>query len=456
MPNSRFTSVKSADIKAPIAILIVDDDEVTRNLLQEVLGKIQLPAPLEIFTAESGEEAVQRIAEKTFPIILSDVRMLELDGMAVLQAARKKSSATSVILMTGFGSMEGAIAAIREGAFDYVSKPFKLEQIEAVVQRAARHWESLATQAMRRASKHFSSKQQQTVSAREIVGKSARIVEVYKVVARAALSPSAVLLMGEVGTGKSMVARAIHQNSQRRAEKFIPWSATDLSTPADFHDRVIEAKKGTLYIEEVSELSLAVQLELLRLLEDEQASVRVIAATHADLSQLAQQGSFREDLLYQLKVITIELPPLRERLEDLPELIEAFLVRYSEKNEKNISHVADETLEVFRKHSWPGNVRELEHAIERAVVLANSSVLFPEDFPGLLESSNRVGTERGAQAIVHPMSAETSLEEVEKQHILRVLQEVNYNKSKASEILGIDRVTLYRKASRYGIDLRLK
>ncbi|NDD90891.1 sigma-54-dependent Fis family transcriptional regulator [bacterium] len=429
MPNSRSTSVKAPESKSPISILVVDDDEVTRNLLQEVLGKIEVPASLEIFTAESGEE---------------------------LQAAKRKSSATSVILMTGFGSMDGAIAAIREGAFDYVSKPFKLEQIEAVVQRAARHWESLATQAMRRASKHFSSKQQQPVSARELVGKSPRIVEVYKVVARAALSPSAVLLLGEVGTGKSMVARAIHQNSQRRGEKFVPWSGTALSSPADFKDRVTEARKGTLYIEEVSELSLPVQLELLRLLEDENALVRVIAATHANLAQLVQQGEFREDLLYQLKVVTIELPPLRERMEDLSELVEAFLIRYSEKNEKNISHVADETLDLFRKYSWPGNIRELEHAIERAVVMASSSVLFPEDFPGLLEASSRKAIEPGSGASEPQASADTSLEDLEKQHILRVLREVNYNKSKASEILGIDRVTLYRKASRYGIDLRSK
>jgi transcriptional regulator with PAS, ATPase and Fis domain len=189
-------------------------------------------------------------------------------------------------------------------------------------------------------------------------------------------------------------------------------------------------------------------MELLRLLEDDKTPVRVIAATHANLHELVSQGEFREDLFYQLKVITVELPALRERTEDLPELIETFLVRYSDKNKKSISHVSEETLQLFRKYSWPGNVRELEHAIERAVVMSNSSVLFPEDFPGL-----SVGISSKAVASA---SADASLEDLEKDHILRVLKEVNYNKSKAADILGIDRVTLYRKAQRYGIDLRSK
>jgi DNA-binding NtrC family response regulator len=450
--------LKLSQQKQPIAILVVDDDEVTRNLLREVLGRVNSPAPLEIATAASGEEAVRLISSKTFPIILSDVRMIELDGVAVLQAAKKKSAATSVILMTGFGSMDGAISAIREGAFDYVSKPFRIEQIEAVVQRAARHWESLATQAMRRASKHFTGKSGSGVQPRELVGKSPKIVDVYKTVARAALSTSPVLLLGEGGTGKSMVARAIHQNSQRRGEKFIAWSGTPQSSVSEFHAQIADAGSGTFYVEEVSDLSNAAQLDLLRVLEDDRASVRVIAATHANLEQKVGSGEFREDLLYQLKVVTIELPPLRERMDDLSELVDAFLVRYAEKNQKNISHISDEAMALFRRYSWPGNIREVEHAIERAVVMASSAVLFPEDFPGVLQA---LDSERPPASKPHSGGGMTSLpdaslEDLEKQHILRVLREANYNKSKASEILGIDRVTLYRKAHRYGIDLRAR
>jgi two-component system response regulator AtoC len=454
MPDQKLSMQKQ-----PLTILVVDDDEVTRNLLQEVLGRVSSPAPLEILTAASGEEAVRLIEARTFPIILSDVRMLELDGMAVLQAAKKRSAATSVILMTGFGSMDGAITAIREGAFDYVSKPFRIEQIEAVVQRAARHWESLATQAMRRASKHFTGTKPGTgVSARELVGKSPKIVDVYKTVARAALSASPVLLLGEGGTGKSMVARAIHQNSQRRGEKFIAWSGTVQSPLSEFQAQIEDAESGTFYVEEVSDLSNAAQLDLLRLLEDDRATVRVIAATNANLEQKVAAGVFREDLLYQLKVVTIELPPLRERMDDLAELVEAFLVRYAEKNQKNISHVSEEALALFRRYSWPGNIRELEHAIERAVVMASSAVLFAEDFPGVLGAidGDRSAASRSMSGSHSASSPDASLEDLEKQHILRVLRDAKYNKSKASEILGIDRVTLYRKAQRYGIDLRSK
>ncbi|MEN9722676.1 MAG: Acetoacetate metabolism regulatory protein AtoC [Pseudomonadota bacterium] len=448
--------------KSPIPILVVDDDEVTRNLLQEILGRIETPTRLEITTAASGEEAIERIAQRTFPIILSDVRMLEQDGMAVLQAAKRTSPSTAVILMTGFGSMDGAIAAIREGAFDYVSKPFRIEQIESIVQRAARHWESLMTQAMRRAAKHFAGPRP-SINTRELVGKSARIVDVYKTVARAALSPSPVLLIGEGGTGKSMVARAIHQNSQRRGEKFITWSGTGTSTVADLEAHAQEARGGTLYLEEVSQLSLPLQLELLKLLEDDRSLTRVIASTHSRPDDLLSSGRLREDLLYHLKVITIELPALRDRMDDLSELVETFLIRSSERNQKNISHLSEETLALFRKYAWPGNVRELEHAIEHAVVMANSEVLLPEDFAGILPQMTKLpsgneGLREAHASIVREAHAEgpapePSLEELEKQHILRVLQEVNFNKSKAAEILGIDRVTLYRKAHRRGIKL---
>lgn len=430
------------DSSSLIEILVVDDDEVTRHLLREVLER----EGFRITLAESGEQATTLIQKRTFPIVLSDIRMLELDGLAVLKEAKKRSQATAVLLMTGFGCMDGAIDAVRAGAFDYVSKPFKLEQMLAAVHRAARHWDSLAGEAMRRAARDLGGDKRgvdrkRDGRGRELVGRSPKIVEVYKTLAHATLSRSSVLVRGESGTGKGLVARAIHEKSDSRSGPFVTWSGPPASGNPGLEEGCGRAGHGTLYLEEVGQLSPAVQAELLHLLEEDRLKARVIAATQLDLEAEVRSGRFREDLLYRLKVISISLPPLRDRLEDIEELVDLFVSRHSERNSKNVSHVSPDALELFRKYSWPGNIRELEHVIERAVVLTTSAVLIPEDFAPLMP-----------QPLSKP--ADGSLEELEKQAILRVLGEVRFNKSRASEVLGIDRATLYRKAQRHGIDLR--
>jgi DNA-binding NtrC family response regulator len=463
-----------------IRILVVDDHEVTRKLLKEVLEKqgygIQLAA--------SGEEAVRIIQRETFPVVISDIRMVELDGMGVLREVKRTGSGSAVILMTGFGSMEGAIEAIQEGAFDYVSKPFKMDELRLVVARAVKHWESLHS------ARESGSLEKLDVASRGVIGKSPKIVEVFKVLARAALSTSTVLVMGESGTGKELVARAIHDNSPRRKKRFVAVNCGALAENlleselfghvrgsftgaiADKAGLFEEANGGTLFLDEIGDITPALQIKMLRVLQENEikrvgsnesskVDVRVIAATHHDLEAMVKDGRFREDLYYRLKVISIELPPLRERMEDLSELIHSFLAKYAEKNKKLVSHVSEEAMALLRGYSWPGNIRELEHAIERAVAMTNSQVLFPEDFPP--EISRRHSTENSVTALPAAdfvsgaiPSSSSSLEEMEKNHILKVLQDVNYNKSKASDILGIDRATLYRKAQRYGIDLRGK
>jgi DNA-binding NtrC family response regulator len=354
--------------------------------------------------------------------------------------------------------MEGAIEAVREGAFDYVSKPFKLEQILAATQRAAKHWESLAGQALRRTARGGGSESSKAGASRELIGKSPRIIEVYKTLAHATLSNSSVLLQGESGSGKGMVARAIHEKSSRSGEPFITLNGMLAPGLQEFEAFCKKSGKGTLYVEEVADLMPAVQSELLHLLEEDRLQARLIAATQKDLEAEVRGGGFREDLFYQLKVITIGLPPLRERLEDLPELVDAFVARYSKKNSKDVSHVAGDAMELLGSYSWPGNIRELEHAIERAVVLTRSSVLFKEDFSGLVPNASRPTSQPMSQpgGQIDPDPSQGSLEAVEKQAILKVLSDVNFNKSRASEVLGIDRATLYRKAQRYGIDLRGK
>ena len=453
-------------------ILVVDDDDVTRRLLKEVLEKENYSVHL----AGSGEEAVRKLNQCHFPVILSDIRMFELDGMSVLRVVKKSQAQSAVILMTGFGSMEGTIEAIQEGAFDYVSKPFKMDALKAVVARAMKHWEALNE------TRDTIEAPRLEVTAKSLIGKSPKIVEVYKVLARAAMSSSTVLVIGESGTGKELVARAIHDNSQRRKERFIAVNCGALAESlleselfghvkgsftganADKSGLFEEASGGTLFLDEIGDITPALQIKLLRVLQESEVrpvgssevrrvNVRLIAATHRDLDHLVKTDKFREDLFYRLKVISIELPSLRERMEDLPYLIEHFLARYSEKNRKRVSHISEEAMILIRKYSWPGNIRELEHSIERAVAMTNTSVLFPEDFPPEIRRTTHA---EGASATTGEHAYSTSLEEMEKNHIVKVLQDVHFNKSKASEILGIDRATLYRKAQRYGIDLRGK
>jgi DNA-binding NtrC family response regulator len=426
-----------------LKILVVDDDEVTRKLLQEILVKEGYAVQL----AASGEDAVRAVRKEVFPIIVSDIRMVELDGLAVLREVKKADKRSAVILMTGFGSMEGAVEAIQDGAFDYVSKPFKMNDLKAVIARAAKHWESLVAGPAAAAP----ATARMDAAAKALIGKSPVIVEVYKTLARAALSASNVLIRGERGTGKELVARAIHDNSQRRQARFVSVSCAmpESALESELFGQLEQAAGGTLFLEEVGELPAAAQVRLLRSLQDSGAApdVRVISATRDDLEERVRAGRFREDLFYLLNVISIVLPPLRDRREDIPALVEHFLPRYAGKNGKTVSHVSEDAMRMLREHAWPGNIRELENAIERAVAMTGTHVLYPEDFPAEL---------RPAAGAAEGEGGDGSLESLEKAHIVRVLQETQYNKSRASEILGIDRATLYRKAQRYGIDLRGK
>jgi two-component system response regulator AtoC len=459
-------------------ILVVDDDEVTRKLLKEVLDK----EGYTVIIAASGEEAVKALQHQIFPIVLSDIRMLELDGMSVLRAVKKSSAETAVILMTGFGSMEGAVEAIQEGAFDYVSKPFKMNDLKSVMARAAKHWESIHVSQARGSKDADKVSGKMDSAAKGIIGKSPRIVEVYKTLARAAMSSSTVLINGESGTGKELVARAIHTNSSRRYKKFIAVNCGAIAETlleselfghvkgsftgamSDKRGLFEEANGGTIFLDEIGDVTPALQIKLLRVLQENEVKpvgasesrkvdVRVIAATHRDLEDMVKTGKFRDDLFYRLKVISIDLPSLRERMEDLPDLVDHFLARYAEKNKKAVSHVSTEAMELLKTYSWPGNIRELEHAIERAVAMTNTTILFPDDFPVEVQRGTAAAA-ASAQAASQPGGH--SLEDLEKAHIVKVLQEVGFNKSKASEVLGIDRATLYRKAQRYGIDLRGK
>jgi two-component system response regulator AtoC len=457
-------------------LLVVDDDAVTRDLLREVFEK----EGFDVSTAASGEEALNALAKSSFPLVLSDIRMLGIDGIELLARVRKHNPETFVILMTGFGNLEGAVRAIQEGAYDYISKPFKIQELKNLVFRAHKQWKQLREAGAPAPSEPI------RVEKRTLIGHSPMIVEVYKNLARAALSGSSVLIIGESGTGKELVARAIHENSPRKTKRFLAINCgalTDTLLESELFGHakgaftgaiqekkglLDEANGGTLFLDEIGDVSPALQVKMLRFLqegefkpvgsnENRHSDLRIIAATHRNLDEMIKAGKFREDLFYRLKVIEIQLPPLRDRLEDLPELVNHFLARYSEGSGKRISHVSPEAMQLLATHNWPGNIRELEHSIERAVAMGKSSVLFPEDFSGFVgEGTATPAANAGAISAADPDGTPAkgvSLEALEKEHILRVLIETNYNKSKASAVLGIDRATLYRKAQRYGIEL---
>jgi two-component system response regulator AtoC len=437
-------------------LLVVDDDPVTLDLLKEVLSK----EGYGVETALSGEEAIKQGMDTFFDLIVTDVRMGEKDGMEVLRSFKKNSPEATVIMITAFGSIETAIEAIREGAYDYISKPFKLDEIKFTVKRA------LEQRRLIQENKFFRLELLDKYQFKNVIGRTPQMFQVYKTIAKVADTKSTVLLYGERGTGKELIARSIHYNSQRNNRPFIPVDCASLvetliESELFGHLRgaftgalstkkglLEEADGGTIFLDEVSNLSLSMQTKLLRFLQEHEikrvggtesirVDVRVIAATNQFLEPVVKDGKFREDLFDRLNVVSITLPPLRERKEDIPLLANHFLQKFSEENHKNISHISPEALEILIQYSWPGNVRELEHTIERAVILSPYPIILPEDLPRKIFEKTK-----GAKI---PFPEESlPLKEIERRYVLKVLQETNGNKKKAAEILGIDRTTLYR------------
>ncbi len=453
-------------MSSPIGILIVDDDEITCNLLEEVLSK----EGYVVDKALNGREAIDKGENKPYDVVLTDIRMIDVDGMEVLRAYRQKSPDSIIIMMTAFGSIETAIGAIKEGAYDYVSKPFKLDEIKLTIRRALEQKRLLQENLFYRQELITKYKLE------NIVGRSPQMLQVYKTVARVAESRSTVLIAGESGTGKELVARAIHFNSPRSSK---PYVAVDCGSLAEtlleselfghvrgaFTGAVTnkkglfeEADNGTCFLDEVGDISLAMQAKLLRVIQEHEIKrvggtettkidVRIIAATNKNLEELVAEKKFREDLFYRLNVVSIHLPPLRERLDDIPFLADHFLRKYAAENEKPVSRISAEVLDLLLRYQWPGNVRELENVIERAVTLSPHSLILPEDLPRRLRVEP-------SEISATSLPSQVSLTELEKIYIKKVLEETGGNKKRAADILGIDRRTLYRMAARYGISLK--
>ena len=451
-------------MEAESKILVVDDDAVARDLLVEELQK----QGYLVEAATDGQDAIERGRRSHFDLVLTDIRMGEVSGLDVLAAFKQSSPETCIVLLTAFGSMEGAIEAIKLGAYDYLAKPFKKEEVKLVVQRSLDHARLIRENVRIREVL----REHQAVS--PLVGNSPLMLDVYKLVAKVSAGRSTVLIEGESGTGKELVARAIHANSPRRDSPFVAVNCaalpdTLLESEMFGHEKgaftgAVGAKQGlfevadggSLFLDEVGELGQALQVKLLRVIQEQEVrrvggtssvkvDVRIIAATNRDLARMVKEGRFREDLFYRLNVVRIVLPPLRERKEDIPMLAHHCLQKIGASGRHAIRGFVPETMTLFSRYHWPGNVRELENVIERAVSLAHGPLVLPSDLPeGLQQISMTQPEENGL----------VTLEELEKRHLQKVLRETGGNKVKAARILGIDRRTLYRMAERFGLELQ--
>jgi len=447
----------------PANILVVDDDEDTRELLREVLSE----DGYRVNTSGSAEEAMEIGQRELFDVIISDMRLgTSLNGLDVLRAYKMVQPESEVILITAFGSMETAIEAVKAGAFDYISKPFKIDEVLLQVQRA------LGNRKLLRENRSLKRQLGTQVQLSSLVGNSPKMLEIYKKIAMVADSRSTVLIYGASGTGKELVAKAIHFNGPRADRCFYAVNCGALTeslletelfghvrgsfTGATENKRGIfeEASGGTVFLDEVSEMSPALQVKVLRTLEEQEVrrigsnevlkvDLRIIAASNRNLAEWVEEGKFRQDLYYRLRVIEIDIPPLRDRLDDIPLLVEHFLKKMGHDREHALS-ISPQALSVLMSYAWPGNVRELENALESAVALNRTGVIVPDDLPEKVRTANlEIGRLEDFYAELPP------LDEVERRYLAHVLKATGGNKVKTAEILGIDRRTLYRKAEKY-------
>jgi len=445
-------------------ILVVDDDGETCRFMHELLREPER----EIETADRPEDALALLEGGRFDLVVSDIHLnAELSGLDLLRAFKARDADVEVVLISAFGTLETALEAVKAGAFDYVSKPVDIGQVRDVVARA------LARRA-RAGEPKAAAFPAGRAAPDGLIGRSGGMLAVYKQIALACASDAPVLVTGETGTGKELVARAIHRHGPRSSRAFVPVNCGALpeglleselfghvrgaftGAVADKRGLFEEARGGTLLLDEIGEMSPALQVRLLRTLESGEVrpvgspratsvDVRVIAATHRDLERAAKEGSFRQDLFYRLHVFAIRVPPLRERREDIPLLVAHFLAGLAAQGRGTVS-ATPAAVAALAAHDWPGNVRELENTLERLAVEGRGGTIDVADLPPAFR-------EQPATLEAPLFAGLPSLEEMEKRYLRHVLAAVKGNRSRAAEALGIDRRTLYRMAERFGIDL---
>ena len=440
-------------------VLVVEDEELMRNILRTLLED----EGYEVFTADSAESALQIFPENPIDVTVTDIKMAGLDGLGLLDRLKAIDEHALVIVMTAFSSVDSAVAALRKGAYDYITKPFVNEDLIHTVRNAVRNRELFAeNRALRR-------ELNRRINRSDIIGSSDSMREIFDLVQKVANTDAAVLVQGESGTGKELVARSIHFNSSRSAKPFLAVNCGALpeslleselfghtkgaftGAAGDTKGLFRSADGGTLFLDEIGEMPPPLQVRLLRALQEHEVTpvgsstpvrfdARVIAATNRDLEKEVEVGNFREDLYYRLNVIEMTLPPLRQRRQDIASLVRHFLARAAEKQSTVEKPISDEALSALRNYDWPGNVRELENAVERSFILSGDEITI-DDLPPKIRRS--VGSGEYSE------NGRPSLEEVERRYVYDTLDSTGHDKVAAARILGIDLSTLYRKLKRY-------
>ena len=438
-----------------IKILIVDDELIMRESLA---GWLERDGHA-VQTAASGEEALEKVKETQFDIFLVDIKMEGISGLDVLRSVKDSDPDADVVMITAYGSIPSAIEAMKDGAYDYMLKPFDPNELGVLIEKIIQHQEQT------RENIYLKEQYKERTRFESMIGQSIPMQEIFDLIRDVAPMDSTVLITGETGTGKGLAAKAIHTNSSRRDGPFVTVNCGAIpehlmETELFGHQKgaftdAKETKKGrlelahggTLFLDEIGEISMRMQIDLLRVLEDRvfyrvggtqpiEADFRVIAATNRNLEEAIKAGSFREDLFYRLNVILFEMPSLLQRKEDIPLLAEHFLYRFAQETNKLTDKISREAMDEMMLYDWPGNIRELENAIERAVVVGKQREILPEDLPIFCHEPT-------------PQTKASTLKEVEKAHIQQVLVENQWNIARSAKILGIDRSTLYSKIKRY-------
>ncbi|MFO0919989.1 MAG: sigma-54 dependent transcriptional regulator [Planctomycetaceae bacterium] len=450
------------------SLLVVDDDRPLLESMADYLRSLGHRTE----TASSCGEAMTRMKEYPFDAVICDVNLPDVDGFHLLEWARKSVPETEVILLTGFGTIENAVEAIRMGAFDYLTKPIIEDELNFSIERALGKRQIVAE------NKSLRAQLSQRFGLGNIVGHDYRMLKMFDLIESIADTRTTALILGESGTGKTMTARAIHQASSRRDKPFVEVACGALpdslleselfghvagaftGATHDKQGKFLQAHGGTIFLDEVGTASASLQVKLLRVLQDREfepvggskthkVDVRMILATNLDLEEEVRKGTFRQDLFYRINVVTLTQPPLRERISDIPLLVEHYLKEFVQQTGKPVSGVSEAALQLMQRYSWPGNVRELVNVVERAVVLTKNSVLQPADLPeSLREEDAHVDLVHGR---LPGSNLKAALANPEKQLILDALNAHSWNRQDTSNFLGINRTTLYKKMKRYGI-----
>lgn len=438
-------------------ILIVDDETIMRESLA---GWLERDGHA-VQTARSGEEALRKCKENHFDILLLDIKMEGMSGLEVLRRVKESDADAAVVMITAYGSIATAIEAMKNGAFDYMLKPFDPNELGVLIEKIIRH------QQQARENLYLKEQFKERTRFENMIGQSEPMQKVFDLICDVAPADTTVLISGETGTGKGLAAKAIHSHSRRCHGPYvvvncgaIPEHLMETELFGHMKGAFTDAKEtkkgrlelahgGTLFLDEIGEIGMRMQIDLLRVLEDRvfyrvggtqplEADFRVVAATNRSLEQAIRDGRFREDLYYRLNVVGLTLPPLRRRKQDIPLLADHFLHRYVQETHRPVDHISRGALDEMMVYDWPGNVRELENAIERAVVVGKARQILPEDLPIVCRA-----TVAAARA--------TTLEDVEKAHIRQILSDHQWNVARSARVLGIDRSTLYSKIKRYSL-----